>query len=90
VDERVNAFDSKLRYALTGSNTFANMDEATSAKYNRMLEIGGPLVRRGVDPEAALNQAIAQHTREEKLRLGRRPGTERGSGLTYQGPAPWR
>ena len=87
IDDRVKQLDSEFRYFLTGSNTFANMDEATQTRYDKLMAMAGPKVRAGMDPEQARNEAIAQDKREQALK---KPGTQqRGSGLTYQGPRPW-
>jgi len=96
VDNRVKQLDSEFRYFLTGSNTFANMDEATQARYDRLMAIAGPKVRAGMAPEQARTEAIDEDARVKKLAQGapRRAGgainPSLGTGLTYQGPAPWR
>jgi len=87
IDDRVKQLDSEFRYFLTGSNTFANMDEATQTRYDKLMAMAGPKVRAGMDPEQARNEAIAQDKREQALKKA--APTQRGTGLTYQGAKPW-
>jgi hypothetical protein len=87
VDERVRQLDSALRFYLLGTNEMASMDPKTQATYNRLLSIGGELIRSGANPEEAMKDAIARLAHEEAAAAAsKRP---RGGGA-YSGPAPWR
>jgi len=84
-DARVKQLDSEVRFYLTGSNTFANMDPKTQAQYDKLMAIGGAHVRAGKNPEEARRLAVDDLRRSEKLQPGGKPGSG-----AYTGPAPWR
>jgi hypothetical protein len=86
-DARVKQLDSEIRFYLTGSNSMAVMMPETQDRYNKLMSIGGALVRAGKNPEEARKAAVDQVERAEKLQRG---GTGYSASGAYTGPAPWR
>jgi hypothetical protein len=67
-----------------GIDSFSGLKTENQPKYIGIVNSMGAKIRGGADPETAANAAIAEAERAGKIT------SQRGKGLTYSGPTPWR